>query len=126
MPDSNAAFREGFVDADGFRIRYWEAGEGPPLVHLHGAGGQGIAVVEVGGEFQPPLHFVDDADHVPGHAGRVRHLVVARLALGDGSHNRICRRHHGCWNFHVLPELRVGLAQHAVGESRHLFHPSMQ
>lgn len=33
------AFREGFVDADGFRIRYMAAGEGPPLVHLHGAGG---------------------------------------------------------------------------------------
>jgi pimeloyl-ACP methyl ester carboxylesterase len=34
-----AAFREGFAEADGFRIRYMEAGEGPPLVHLHGAGG---------------------------------------------------------------------------------------
>jgi pimeloyl-ACP methyl ester carboxylesterase len=34
-----AAFREDFVDADGFRIRYMEAGEGAPLVHLHGAGG---------------------------------------------------------------------------------------
>ena len=34
-----AAFREGFVEADGFRIRYAEAGKGPPLVHLHGAGG---------------------------------------------------------------------------------------
>jgi len=34
-----AAFREGFVEADGFRIRYAEAGEGAPLVHLHGAGG---------------------------------------------------------------------------------------
>jgi pimeloyl-ACP methyl ester carboxylesterase len=32
-------FREGFVAADGFRIRYWQAGEGPALVHLHGAGG---------------------------------------------------------------------------------------
>lgn len=32
-------FSEGFVDADGFRIRYMEAGEGAPLVHLHGAGG---------------------------------------------------------------------------------------
>ena len=32
-------FREGFVEADGFRIRTMEAGEGPPLVHLHGAGG---------------------------------------------------------------------------------------
>lgn len=32
-------FRENFVEADGFRIRYWEAGQGPVLVHLHGAGG---------------------------------------------------------------------------------------
>jgi len=32
-------FREDFVEADGFRIRYWEAGGGPVLVHLHGAGG---------------------------------------------------------------------------------------
>jgi pimeloyl-ACP methyl ester carboxylesterase len=33
------AFREGHVEADGFRIRFVEAGEGPALVHLHGAGG---------------------------------------------------------------------------------------
>jgi pimeloyl-ACP methyl ester carboxylesterase len=33
------AFREGFVEADGFRIRYCDAGQGAPLVHLHGAGG---------------------------------------------------------------------------------------
>ena len=34
-----AEFREHHVDADGFRIRYMAAGDGPPLVHLHGAGG---------------------------------------------------------------------------------------
>ena len=34
-----SGFREGFVEADGFRIRYMESGQGPPLVHLHGAGG---------------------------------------------------------------------------------------
>ena len=34
-----ATFAERFVEADGFRIRYLEAGQGPPLVHLHGAGG---------------------------------------------------------------------------------------
>src|SRR3954452_3196216 len=33
------AFSERFVEADGFRIRYLEAGTGPPLVWLHGAGG---------------------------------------------------------------------------------------
>ena len=32
-------FQERFVEADGFRIRCCEAGDGPPLVHLHGAGG---------------------------------------------------------------------------------------
>jgi pimeloyl-ACP methyl ester carboxylesterase len=34
-----AAFQEGYVEADGFRIRYMEAGQGDPLVHIHGAGG---------------------------------------------------------------------------------------
>jgi hypothetical protein len=34
----NAGFREGFIAADGFCLRYGEAGEGPALVHLHGAG----------------------------------------------------------------------------------------
>jgi pimeloyl-ACP methyl ester carboxylesterase len=38
-----AAFREGFVEADGFRIRYREAGQGTPLVHLHGAGGMRLS-----------------------------------------------------------------------------------
>jgi pimeloyl-ACP methyl ester carboxylesterase len=36
---AGTAFREKFVDADGFRIRYLEAGSGAPLVHFHGAGG---------------------------------------------------------------------------------------
>ena len=38
-----AAFTEGFVEADGFRVRYMAAGEGPPLIHLHGAGGMNLA-----------------------------------------------------------------------------------
>ncbi len=33
------AFAEKFVEADGFRIRYQEAGTGEPLVCLHGGGG---------------------------------------------------------------------------------------
>jgi pimeloyl-ACP methyl ester carboxylesterase len=36
---TGSAFRAGFVEADGFRIRYMEAGQGTPLIHLHGAGG---------------------------------------------------------------------------------------
>ena len=39
MTQVGESFREGFVEADGFRIRYMEDGHGPPLVHLHGAGG---------------------------------------------------------------------------------------
>ena len=34
-----AMFGEGFVEADGFRIRYVEAGRGDPIVCLHGGGG---------------------------------------------------------------------------------------
>ena len=33
------SFHDNFVDADGFLIRYMEAGDGPPLICLHGAGG---------------------------------------------------------------------------------------
>jgi pimeloyl-ACP methyl ester carboxylesterase len=32
-------FSEGYVEADGFRIRYLAAGQGRPVVWLHGAGG---------------------------------------------------------------------------------------
>jgi len=31
--------RENFVDVDGFHIRYLEAGEGAPVVYIHGGGG---------------------------------------------------------------------------------------
>ena len=39
VADMGWGFRNEFVDADGFRIRYQEAGEGPTIVHLHDAGG---------------------------------------------------------------------------------------
>ena len=32
------SFTVGAVDVDGFTVRYWEAGEGTPIVWLHGAG----------------------------------------------------------------------------------------
>jgi pimeloyl-ACP methyl ester carboxylesterase len=38
-----SAFVERRVDADGFDIRYAEAGEGPPIVCFHGAGGLRIS-----------------------------------------------------------------------------------
>jgi len=38
-PAIGASFREGFVETNGFRIRFMEAGQGTPLIHLHGAGG---------------------------------------------------------------------------------------
>jgi pimeloyl-ACP methyl ester carboxylesterase len=40
IPD--ALFTEGYIEADGFRIRYKEAGQGEPLASLHGAGGMRI------------------------------------------------------------------------------------
>jgi pimeloyl-ACP methyl ester carboxylesterase len=38
MAMAHAPFREGWVEAGGARMRYAEAGEGAPLVHLHAAG----------------------------------------------------------------------------------------
>ena len=40
-------FREHFVDADGFHIRYLECGEGEPLVCFHGAGGLRVSPAHV-------------------------------------------------------------------------------
>jgi pimeloyl-ACP methyl ester carboxylesterase len=39
MTATATAFAEAYVDVDGFRIRYLEAGTGPALVWLHGGGG---------------------------------------------------------------------------------------
>ena len=39
MSAGSIEFAERTVSADGFEIRYWEAGTGPPLVCLHGAAG---------------------------------------------------------------------------------------
>jgi pimeloyl-ACP methyl ester carboxylesterase len=39
VTEAQKGFREDHVEAGGFRIRYMAAGDGPPLVHLHGAGG---------------------------------------------------------------------------------------
>jgi pimeloyl-ACP methyl ester carboxylesterase len=38
-----SVFDEQFVRADGFEIRYLEAGDGPPLAYFHGAGGLRIS-----------------------------------------------------------------------------------
>ena len=39
VTDYGAAYAERQVDADGFTIRYLEAGDGRPLVYFHGGGG---------------------------------------------------------------------------------------
>jgi pimeloyl-ACP methyl ester carboxylesterase len=38
-PLPGTAFVDRYVEVDGYRVRYQEAGDGPPLVSLHGAGG---------------------------------------------------------------------------------------
>ena len=69
----DTAFREGYVDADGFTIRYMQAGEGAPLVHLHGAGGLRLTpahellarryrVVAYNNRGYPPSDVVGDYD----------------------------------------------------------------
>jgi pimeloyl-ACP methyl ester carboxylesterase len=38
-PVPGTSFEEAYVETDGFRIRYFDAGRGQPVVYLHGAGG---------------------------------------------------------------------------------------
>ena len=40
---SGELFKEAFIEADGFRIRYVEAGNGHPVICLHGGGGLRLA-----------------------------------------------------------------------------------
>jgi pimeloyl-ACP methyl ester carboxylesterase len=42
MTAETAGFVEDTVEADGFKIRYWEGGQGDPLAVVHGAGGPHI------------------------------------------------------------------------------------
>src|SRR5262245_19772016 len=65
-----ALFTEGAVEADGFTIRYFEAGEGDPLVVLHGAGGL---------QFSPALDLL---------AGRLRVILLEMPGFGDQPNDR--------------------------------------
>lgn len=85
-------FSEGYVEADGFRIRYREAGQGEPLVCLHGAGGLRVSrshellaeqhrviVFEAPGFGSSP---VNDRSALIQELARTMALAVANLGLG--------------------------------------------
>ncbi len=57
-----AGFTEGHVEADGFRIRYMQAGEGAPLVYLHGGGG--LQLTRAHGLLSQRFHLI--AFEMPG------------------------------------------------------------
>lgn len=89
-PGPGQAFEEGHVEADGFRIRYCSAGEGAPLVCLHGAAGpeltpahellareRRVIVFEMPGLGDSP----ENTRH-PAVAGLPRTMLEAVSALG--------------------------------------------
>ena len=67
-------FTEHSAVAEGFTVRYWEAGEGTPLVYLHPAGGPKYSRTET----------VTTVDDHPEHSG-VDHPAAA---LGGNRHAR--------------------------------------
>lgn len=85
---SETPFKEYFVDADGFRIRYEEAGSGDAVVCVHGAGGldvdlahqllaerhRVVALEMPGWGVSKPDVRIDDAPHM---ARILRHAVAA-------------------------------------------------
>jgi len=95
MSGSGSAFREGYVEADGFRIRYQEAGRGPALVHLHGAGGLSLT----------PAHDLLSR----------RFRVVAFEMPGFGQSPENARTS-------TMPELASTMAQAATGLGLHTFN----
>jgi pimeloyl-ACP methyl ester carboxylesterase len=79
-----AGFREGFVEADGFRIRFMEAGQGRPLVHLHGAGGMRLT----GGHDLLSQNYRVIAFEMPGFGSspeNTRTRTMAELAATMGA-----------------------------------------
>jgi pimeloyl-ACP methyl ester carboxylesterase len=73
-----ARFEEKFVDADGFRIRYLEAGSGAPLVYIHSAGGLRISRAhEILAETYRVLAF-----EVPGFSGPPNERSQSYAELG--------------------------------------------
>ena len=85
-----AAFAERFVEVDGFRIRYLEAGSGDPLVCFHASGGprlshghellaehHRVVLFETPGFAQSPVN-----DHSASMADLARTMASAIAALG--------------------------------------------
>lgn len=73
-----AAFTEGAIKADGFTIRYFEAGDGDPLVVLHGAGGPvfSLALDILAGQYRVVLVEMPGFGDQPND----RHTSLAEMA----------------------------------------------
>src|SRR5262245_15666835 len=95
MSGSGSEFREGYVEADGFRIRYLEAGQGAALVHLHGAGGLRLT----------PAHDL--------LARGFRVVAFEMPGFGQSPENARTR---------TMPELASTMAQAATGLGLHTFN----
>lgn len=84
-----ATFTEHFVDADGFHIRYLEAGSGPPLVWLHHAGGPRLS----------------RAHHLLAESYRVIAFEVPGYALGAPNERTMSMRELGGTMLHAASTL---------------------
>ena len=81
-------FTEGHLQVDGVRVRYVEAGQGPPLVHLHGADGSSPSPADdlLAGRFR--VIALETPGPAPSLAGVVKGLGLADfdlLATADAS-----------------------------------------
>ncbi len=79
------------VNCTGLSRERWTPGSRVSGRHLHGPGGQWIAIVHVAIEPPAGLHVVDDADHMGGHVrGGFDRLLARQVgrsehAIRDGS-----------------------------------------
>ncbi len=70
--------REGSVEVDGVRIRYLEAGHGPPLVHLQDPGALGLTAVHdlLCRHFRVVALEMPNDDRSPGLASTIAHALT--------------------------------------------------
>lgn len=91
-----AGFSEGTVQIDGFAVRYFTAGEGEPIVVLHGAGGP---------QFSAPLdHFARNRRVVllelPGFGQQVNDVHASQAELAEAAAQAVASI--GLERYHVL------------------------
>lgn len=129
-PEAGLAFEHATIEADGFTLNTWSAGEGAPLLHLHGAGGrlpslaldllvsdEGLRVIQL------ELPGFGDAENTRTRSAQemAQTVLAAADALGLDTFSLLGTSMGGvvaCWTAVAAPERITRLVLEAPGAFR--------